>query len=66
MESVGIFFEDQVLEYFKIFYTMVERETSEKMKCLQTNNGGEHTYKEFEAYYAECGIQHEKMVPRAP
>ncbi|CAH9131081.1 unnamed protein product [Cuscuta epithymum] len=57
---------DQVFDRFKIFHTMVERETGKKLKCLRSDNGGEYTSREFSAYCAEHGIRHEKSVPRTP
>ncbi|CAA0819883.1 Unknown protein [Striga hermonthica] len=57
---------DQVFEYFKSFHVMVERETEKKLKCLRSDNGGEYTSKEFDAYCRTYGIRHEKSVPRTP
>ncbi|CAA0826210.1 Unknown protein [Striga hermonthica] len=51
---------DQVFEYFKSFHVMVERETGKKLKCLRSDNGGEYTSKEFDAYCRTYGIRHEK------
>ncbi|CAA0840084.1 Unknown protein [Striga hermonthica] len=57
---------DQVFEYFKEFHVMVERETRKKLKCLRSNNGGEYTSKEFDAYCRTYDIRHEKSVPCTP
>ena len=57
---------DQVLDYFKLFHAMVERESGKKLKCLRTDNGGEYTSREFNAYCGRHGIRHEKTVPRTP
>ena len=57
---------DQVFNYFKLFHVMVERETGKKLKCLRSDNGGEYTSKEFDAYCRSQGIRHEKTVPRTP
>jgi len=57
---------DQVFNHFKLFHTMVERETGKKLKCLRSDNGGEYTSKEFDAYCGRYGIRHEKTVPRTP
>ncbi|CAL5398813.1 unnamed protein product [Camellia sinensis] len=51
---------------WKTFHAMVERETGKKLKCLRTDNGGEYTSKEFEAYCATRGIRHEKTVSGTP
>ena len=40
---------DQVLEKFKEFHALVERKTSEKLKCVHSDNGGEY-YGPIEAY----------------
>ena len=45
---------------------MVERETSKKLKCLRSDNGGEYTSREFRAYCSAHDIKHEKTVPRTP
>ena len=31
---------DQVLNVFKEFHTLVERQTGKKLKCIRTDNGG--------------------------
>ncbi|RDX90352.1 hypothetical protein CR513_27790, partial [Mucuna pruriens] len=50
---------DQVLEKFKQFQTLVERQSGKKVKCIRSNNGGEY-----------CGpfdgIRHEKTPPKTP
>lgn len=33
---------DQVLQKFKVFHALVERETGRKLKCMRTDNGGEY------------------------
>ena len=55
---------DKVFQYFQRFYATVERETGKPLKYFCTNNGGEYTSKEFEAYYAGHGLWHERTVPR--
>ena len=55
-----------VFYHFQAFHVMVERETRKKLKCLRTDNGGEYTSKEFEAYCATRGIRHEKTVLGTP
>ncbi|CAL5331695.1 unnamed protein product [Camellia sinensis] len=41
-------------------------ETGKKLKCLRTDNGGEYTSKEFEAYCATHSIRQEKTVLGTP
>ena len=57
---------DQVLDYFKLFHAMIERESGKKLKCLKIDNGGKYTSREFNAYYRRQGILHEKMVSCTP
>ena len=40
---------DQVLNVFKRFVALVERETGQKLKCLRTDNGAEYIGP-FDAY----------------
>lgn len=57
---------DQVLQYFKRFHAMVERQTGKPLKCLRSDNGGEYTSHDFKNYCFEHGIRHEKTVPGTP
>lgn len=57
---------DQVLDRFKAFPAMVERQTDKKLKCLRSDNGGEYYSCEFSKYYTDYGIRHEKTIPRTP
>ena len=41
---------DQVFEKFCEWKAMVERSTSQKLKAIRTDNGGEFTSSEFEAH----------------
>ena len=45
---------------------MVEKSTGRKLKTLHTNNGGEYTFAEFEAYLKTEGVRHELTVPKTP
>ena len=45
---------------------MVEKSTGEKLKVLCTDNGGEYTSKEFQAYLTQEGVRHELMIPKTP
>ncbi|GJR18120.1 putative RNA-directed DNA polymerase [Tanacetum coccineum] len=56
---------DQVLDVFKQFHALVERQTGKKLKCIQTDNGGEYIGS-FDAYCREHGIQHQKTPPKTP
>ena len=57
---------DQVFETFQKFHAMVERETSRRLKCLRSDNGGEYTSHMFRDYCVKHGIRHEKTVPGTP
>ncbi|WJX13388.1 hypothetical protein P8452_03779 [Trifolium repens] len=56
---------DQVLDTFKSFQAMVERETGKKLKCIRTDNRGEYVGP-FDKYCQEQGIRHQKSPPKTP
>ncbi|GKA22209.1 putative RNA-directed DNA polymerase [Tanacetum coccineum] len=56
---------DQVLDVFKQFHALVERQTWKKLKCIRTDNGGEYI-SPFDAYCREHGIQHQKTPLKTP
>lgn len=56
----------EVFQHFQTFHAMMKRETGKKLKCFRTDNGGEYTSKEFEAYCATRGIRHKKTVLGTP
>lgn len=56
---------DQVLDAFKQFVTLVERQTNRKLKCIQTDNGGEYTGP-FHKYCVGHGIRHQTTPPKTP
>ncbi|GKB32555.1 putative RNA-directed DNA polymerase [Tanacetum coccineum] len=56
---------DQVLDVFKQFHALVERQTWKKFKCIRTDNEGEYIGP-FDAYCREHGIQHQKTPPKTP
>ena len=45
---------------------MVETKIGLKLKCLRSDNGGEHINEGFKEYYATNGIRIEKTIPRTP
>lgn len=55
----------QVLDAFKEFHAMVERETGRKLKCIRSDNGGEYRGP-FERYCKMHGIRQQKTVPKTP
>ena len=56
---------NQVLEKFKEFQVLVERQTGKKLKCIRTDNGGEYCGP-FDEYCKHQGIRHEKTPPKTP
>ena len=56
---------DQVLEKFKEFHVLIERQSGKKLKCIRTNNGGEYCGP-FDVYCKQYGIKHEKTPPKTP
>ncbi|GKD62717.1 putative RNA-directed DNA polymerase, partial [Tanacetum coccineum] len=56
---------DQVLDVFKQFHALVERQTWKKLKCIRSDNEGEYIGP-FDAYCREHGIQHQKTPPKTP
>ena len=50
---------DQVLDVFKSFQALVERQTRKTLKCIRLYNGGEYNGP-FDRYCREQGISHKK------
>ena len=53
----------EVLEKFKEFESEATNSTGLRIMTLRTDNGGEYTSREFEAYLKMKGIRHEVTVP---
>jgi len=56
---------DQVLEKFKEFHVLVERQSGKKLKCICTDNGGEYCGP-FDVYCKQQNIKHEKTPSKTP
>ncbi|RDX87768.1 hypothetical protein CR513_30719, partial [Mucuna pruriens] len=56
---------NQVLEKFKQFQALVERQLGKKVKCIRSDNGGEYCGP-FDVYCRQQGIRHEKTPPKTP
>lgn len=54
-----------VLNVFKCFHVLVERQVVKKLKCIRTDNGIEYCGP-FEHYSQEHGIRLKKTVPKIP
>ncbi|KAI0487857.1 hypothetical protein KFK09_027680 [Dendrobium nobile] len=52
--------------YYKFGLVMVKLETTLKLKCLKSDNGGECRDKKFNEYYDLNGIRHEFIVLKTP
>lgn len=56
----------QVFETFKVWKSMVEKESDCSLKVLRSDNGGEFTSDEFQGFLRDSGIRHELTIPRNP
>lgn len=56
----------EVFATFKRWKARVENETGKKLQTLRTDNGGEYTSGEFRQHLDDCGIRHERSVPKTP
>ena len=56
----------QAFKRFKEWQAEVENLTSQRVKALRTDNGGEFTSKSFQAHLKACGIRHELTIPKTP
>ena len=55
-----------VLRVFQGFKALVEKQTGRKIRMLRSDNGGEYTSKEFDAFCRQEGIQRQLTVPYTP
>ena len=56
---------DQVLDVFKQFQALSERQTGKKLKCIRTDNDYEYIGP-FDNYCKSQGICHQKTPPKTP
>lgn len=59
-------YKSEVLQKFIEFKNEMERFTGEKIKNLQTDNGGEYLSHNFENYLKKCGIARRTTAPYTP
>jgi hypothetical protein len=52
-----------VLQQFKSFKIMVEKQSERQIKILRSDGGGEYTSHDFKEFCAANGIQHEVIAP---
>lgn len=57
---------DQVNDYFKIFKSLVENQSDNKIKILRTDNGGEYCNKKLSEFLKSSGIVHQTSCPYSP
>jgi transposase InsO family protein len=57
---------DEALHYFKIYKGEVENQLERKIKRLRFDRGGEYFSKEFNLFYEEYGIIHERTPSYSP
>lgn len=55
-----------VFEAFKLYQKLVEKQTGKKVKCIQSDNGGEYCNEEFNKYLADQGIERRLSTPHTP
>lgn len=56
----------KVIDTFRKWKVMVEKETSLKVKRLRSNSRGEYRDSKFREFYANNKIKMEKTVPMTP
>jgi hypothetical protein len=57
---------DAALNYFKTYKTEVENQLEKKIKRFRSNRGGEYFSNEFDLFYVEHDIMHERTPPYSP
>jgi transposase InsO family protein len=57
---------DEVYSKFKEFKALIENLSKRKIKILRSDNGGEHTSKEFVNFCRDVGIKRELTTPYNP
>ena len=57
---------DEALHYFKFYKAEVENQFEKKIKRVRSDRGGEYFSNDFDLFYAEHGIIHERRLPTHP
>jgi transposase InsO family protein len=57
---------DETLNCFKTYKAEVENQLEKKIKRFRSDHGGEYFSNEFDLFYAEHGIIHERTPPCSP
>ena len=56
----------EVLDHFKIFKALVEKQTGFEIQKLRSDNGGEYTSKAFKQFCEQHGIERQFSTPYTP
>lgn len=48
------------------FKAQVEKSLGKSILCFMSNNGGEYCSKEFDEFFRQQGIKHQKIVSHTP
>ena len=56
----------ECFEKFKEFKALVEKEVEAQIKVFRSDNGGEYTSNQFQAYLKGQGIVHQTSAPHTP
>ena len=57
---------DDAFQKFKQYKSVVENKKDRRIKILHSNRGREYFPNEFESYYEEQGLIHQKSAPYTP
>jgi transposase InsO family protein len=57
---------DETLNCFKSYKAEVENRLEKKIKCFTYDRGGEYFSNEFDLFYEEHGVIHERTSPYSP
>jgi transposase InsO family protein len=57
---------DDALNCFKSYKAKVENQLEKKIKCFRSDCGGEYFSNEFDLFYAEHGIIHDRTPSNSP
>jgi hypothetical protein len=57
---------DEAFEKFKIFEALTENQTSDRLKVVRSNRGGEFMSSDFKELCDKHGIKREYIIPRTP
>lgn len=56
----------EVIDKFKLFVKLAEKECGHKIKALQSDNGTEFVNEKMQEFIVENGIRHRRSVPYTP